>query len=185
MNRIGIKYGYININPCWRGFAAGAKKIAIVFLILLCYSCKDEQLTLQKTPYTGNEIRTDGYFYSYYTNNSNPPEEFIVVFFLYRNGVILSAGAYEKTNFDILEKAMVARYESLQNKKIGWGVFIIKDNRIEYEQRSTSVGGGLPVFKRSYFIENDTTLRSSYAGTYHFRQFSPKPDSTAANKWIN
>ena len=154
------------------------KYLIITALILLTHSCKDEELTLQRVPYTGNEVRTDGYYYSYYANNSSPPEEFIVVFFLYRNGVILSARSYEKTDFDILEKTMLNRYESLQNEKIGWGVFIVQNNKIEYEQWSTSVGGGLPIFRNFYDIENNTTLKSFAGKIYYFRQFSPKPDST-------
>lgn len=158
------------------------KYLIMLALILLLYSCKDEELTLQKVPYTGNEIRTDGYYYSYYVNSTS--HEYIVVFFLYKNGIILSAGTYEKTDFDIFEKAMLVRYGSLEKQKIGWGVFIVQDNKIEYEQWSTSVGGGLPVFRSFYDIENDTTLKNPAGRMYHFRQFSPKPDSTAANKWI-
>ena len=116
-----------------------------------------------------------GIFQSY--NSSGLIADFTTVFFLYRNGIILSAGAYENAALDVVEKKMLKRYESLLKEKIGWGVFVVKNNKIEYEQWSTSVGGGLPVFKNSYIIENDTTL-SSYMGIYHFRQFSPKPDST-------
>jgi hypothetical protein len=160
------------------------KYLIILALTLLLYGCKDEELTLPKIPYTGNEIRTDGYYYSYYANNSTPPEEYIVTLFLYRNGVILSAGAYDERNLNALERKMLERYESLQNEKIGWGVFIVKNNKIEYEQWSTSAGGGLPVFRNFYNIENDTTLRGFTGNIYHFKQFSPKPDSTVANKWI-
>jgi len=156
----------------------------LIILVLLIYGCKDEELTLQRVPYMGNEIRIDGYYYSYYMDNVSPPNESIVVFFLFRNGIILSAGAFENTNFDILENNIRERYESLLNKKIGWGVFIVTDNKIEYEQWSTSTGSGLPVFKNSYKIENDTTLINYAERICHFKQFSPKPDSTAAYKWI-
>ena len=142
----------------------------------------DEKLSMQRENYNGNEVRTDGYYYMYYTNSTN--QESIIVFFLYRNGVMLSAGAYGRNDFDIVEEEMLERYESFQRKKIGWGVFIVLGNKLEYEQWSTSVGGGLPVFKSFYYIENDTTLRSPYERIYHFKQFSPKPDSIAANKWI-
>ena len=161
----------------------------ILYLSILLIGCnklfRDEKLTLQRTDYNGTEVRTDGYYYSYYVDNVTPPNESIVVFFLFRNGVILSAGAYERTNFDILEKSMLKRYESLINKKMGWGVFNVSGNKLEYEQWSTSVGGGLPVFRNSYYILNDTTLRNYADMIYHFKHFSPKPDSTAANKWIN
>ena len=158
------------------------KLISILSLTIFLNSCKDEKLTLIKVPYEGNEIRIDGYYYSYYVNNVNPPGECIVGFFLYRNGIMLSARAYDKTDLDILEKNMLERYESLQEEKIGWGVFVVKENQLVYEQWSTSVGGGLPVFKSSYNIENDTTLINPYGEIYRFKQFSPKPDST--NRFI-
>jgi len=154
------------------------KYLIMSALVLQMYGCKDETLTLQRVPYTGSEIKTDGYYYSYYVNSTM--EEYIVAFFLFRNGIILSAGAYDKTNLETLEKKMLERYESLQSEKIGWGVFIVSDNKIEYEQWSTSggPGGGLPVFKSSYDIENDSTLINPAGIIYYFKQFSPKPDST-------
>ena len=159
--------------------------LCISFFLTSCDKLfPDEKLSLQRIPYNGNEIQTDGYYYSYYVNNNIPPDEYIVGFFLYRNGVMLSARAYGSTNLNIVEKEMLERYESLQKEKIGWGVFIVKGNKIEYQQWSTSAGGGLPVFKSSYNIENDTTLRNPQGRVYHFKQFSPKPDSIVANKWI-
>jgi hypothetical protein len=140
---------------------------------------KDEELSLKRVSYIGNELKTNGYYYSYYTNKATPPETYTVAFFLYRNGVMLSARAYESINLDTVEKKMLKRYESLREEKIGWGVFVVKDNKIEYEQWSTSAGGGLPVFKNSYIIENDSTLTNLGGNIYHFRQFSPKPDSTS------
>ena len=144
------------------------------------YGCKDEELTLQRVPYTGNEIRTDGYYYSYQVNNSTPPEEFILAFFLYRNGIILTAGAYNKTDLVNFEHKMMERYKTLVKEKTGWGIFVVQNNKIEYEQWSTAdgPGGGLPVFKNSYDIVNDTTLINYSGRIYHFKQFSPKPDST-------
>ena len=155
-------------------------KLILLSIFIFGFGCnkfKDEELSIQRKDFLGNELRTDGYYYSYYENNSSPSEESIITFFLYRNGVILSSGGYKKTNSDVLEKEMLERYELLQNKKTGWGVFIVKDNKIEYEQWSTSSGGGLPIFKSSYDIENDTTLISPCGNIYHFKQFSPKPDS--------
>ena len=39
----------------------------LALVVLFVSSCskwlEDEKLTLQKTPYTGNELRTDGYYY--------------------------------------------------------------------------------------------------------------------------
>jgi len=95
--------------------------LCISFFLTSCDKLfPDEKLSLQRIPYNGNEIQTDGYYYSYYVNNNIPPDEYIVGFFLYRNGVMLSARAYGSTNLNIVEKEMLERYESLQKEKIGW-----------------------------------------------------------------
>ena len=154
------------------------KYLIIFALILIAYGCKDEKLTMQRSSYLGNDIRLDGYYYNQRKNSGSPPRDYTTVFFLYRNGIILNAHSYIGTNLDVVEKEMINQYEALQNQKIGWGIFIVTGNQIEYEQWSTSVGGGLPVFKNNYIIENDTTLINSWGEIYHFRQFSPKPDST-------
>lgn len=47
---------------------------------------KDEELTLPKTPYTGNELRTDGYYYC-------TGETAIMVVFFYKDGTMIRAGS--------------------------------------------------------------------------------------------
>jgi hypothetical protein len=85
---------------------------------------------------------------------------------------------------------MIALYDNLRKDKVGWGVFLIKGNNIECEVWSTSVGGGLPVGRGEGIILNDTTFcivksinirdgkEFPHNDIYHFRKFSPKPDST-------
>ena len=156
------------------------KYIVAVILVFFLQNCKDEDLSLQRVPYTGAEVRMDGYFYHHWKgyNSSAIVVDFTNVFFLYENGIILSAGSFESINLDTVENMMLGRYGSIVKSKSGWGVFIVTGNMIEYEQWSTSVGGGLPIFKNTYNIENDTTLINPSGNVYHFRQFSPKPDST-------
>ena len=59
--------------------------IVIIMLFIGMNSCskwlENEELTLPKTPYTGNELRTDGYYY--YTMNG---EYFRTITFFYKNG---------------------------------------------------------------------------------------------------
>ena len=161
------------------------KTITLFFLILL-NGCKDEELTLQRIPYFGNELRTDGYYYHY--DDTSYDGIYTLCFFLFRNGTRLTAGSFKNTNLDTVEKQMLDRYKWL-NHKSGWSIFVITDNIMEIEGWSTSVGGGLPVYKAYYYIENDTTLRLFKSinsdgmefekdAIYHFRHFSPKPDST-------
>jgi len=144
----------------------------------------DEKLTLQRMDYDGNELRPDGYYY-YFTKNNNT-----VVYFLYKNGIILCAHSYSSQDLNIVEEEMVKIYPEIRKQKDGWGVFLINNNKIEYEIWNASTGSCLPTIKRIGFIENDTTFRITetyYSDSkktdnneivYHFKQFSPKPDST-------
>lgn len=77
-----------------------------------------------------------------------------------------------------------------------WGIFNIKNDSIVFERWYPSSGGPFPAYLRSGKILNDTTFvitksfRSKIGNeeqqlneTYHFRKFSPKPDST--NIFVN
>ena len=160
--------------------------LCCLFSLLSCNKlCKDENLSLKRISYTGKELKTDGYFYNHWKSDGSLSMNSTVIFFLYRNGIILSAGSVESTDLEIVEKEINKQYEFLYKKKIGYGVFIVENGKLLYEQWSTSAGGCLPVFQSSYTIENDSTLINPYGEIYHFRQFSTKPDSIIANKWIN
>jgi hypothetical protein len=83
---------------------------AIVLIITMCgmnflLSCcnklfPDEKLTLQRRDYIGKELRTDGYYY-YFTQNNT------VVYFLYKNGIILCAHSYSSHDLNTIESEMV------------------------------------------------------------------------------
>jgi hypothetical protein len=147
----------------------------------------DEKLTIQKTAYTGNELRIDGYYYHFPT----VPGGTIIQFF-YRNGIRLTGRYSVTTNLDSVDMKIPKMYTSLQRNKSGWGVFLISGDTIRYDDWDTSVGGGLPVTKSFGRVLNDTTFLRMYNIAYgkkliknqvwHFRRFSPKPDST--NRWI-
>ena len=145
--------------------------------------CPDEKLTLQRQDYIGNELRTDGYYY-YFTKDNT------IVYFLYKNGIILCANSYSSNNLNTVEFEMVKLYPLLKKYKDGWGIFIVNYNKIEDEIWNASNGCGLPTFKEIGIIENDTTFRitetyysdikkTDYTEfVYHFKQFANKPDST-------
>ena len=172
----------------------------ILFFSILLIGCSqlfpDEKFTIQRTDYNGSEIRTDGYYYEYATSYDSSLPNRTICFFLFRNGVSVSMGSFETVDLETADKEIVERYKWLNNYKSGWGVFAINGNKYVEESWSTSVGGGLPVGRTIGIIENDTTIlitkhinvkeRKEFPQDYrcHFRQFSPKPDSTAANKWI-
>ena len=157
------------------------KHVKFLSLILILYSCKDENFSFQKIPYTGDELRTNGYYFTYYHTLG---KDYTIINFLFRDGTIMSAGSFENLDFNVVEQKLVERYELIRKNKIGWGVFQVIEDKIIFESWSTnSGGGGLPVYKWSAKIENDTTfLRYDSNQTWHFKQFSPKPDST--NRFI-
>jgi hypothetical protein len=64
------------------------KNTWIVIIILAFCACRgerwDDDLTLPKQDYTGNQLRIDGYFYSFSDNDYQ-------IYFLYRNGTVLKS----------------------------------------------------------------------------------------------
>ena len=162
-----------------------------MFLCLLV-SCNilhpDEKLTLQRKDYAGNELRIDGYYY-YFVQGVDRT----VVRFLYKNGIVLWGGTYGITNINEVESEMLGLYSTVRKMKESWGVFLVEDDKIQYETWAEAPDG-VCLATRKYFgyIENDTTIHiteSYYSGRnetrneiWHFKQFDNKPDST--NKFI-
>jgi hypothetical protein len=143
----------------------------------------DEKLTLQREDYEGNELKIDGYYY--YHNDDNRT----LVLFLYRNGIIISTRAYPFFDLSFVEIEMIKEYGEIGKSKTRWGLFTVVGNKIECEQW-VSPTEGITVSKQSGYIENDTTfhITEQYFSynkqvyhvneIWHFKQFSPKPDST-------
>jgi len=166
------------------------KRIYLFISILIIISCScdklfpDDKLSLQRTDYTGNDLRMNGYYYTYYNPNSTN------VYFMYRNGIILRVSSFSTQNLDEIEKEMVSDYKYLYDTKSLWGIFVIDGVKIQYERWVSSTGSGLRAALSSGYIENDTTfhITETYFNStgetrqgnevYHFKQFSPKPDST-------
>jgi hypothetical protein len=163
---------------------------SIFFVLLGCEGFKDDELSMQRTDYLGNELKINGFYYTQKDNN------FQLLQCFYRNGVILKIPGIQSSNLQDAENYIIRRcLENNEYKKHGdsWGVFEIKNNYIRFEH---FVGFHFSYLVYTYegMINNDTTftiIRSyrvdgsemKYLNeVYHFHQFSPKPDST--NKWI-
>ncbi len=165
--------------------------LAMISVLVISSKCKkdklDDKLSLSKIFYVGNGLRTDGYFFQqkdgyYYT-----------LYCFYKNGIILYLGGGYSQN-DIVELEAKIRdgrfYNFAKNTKDYWGVFQIIGYRIQFERWYPSSGGSLPAYIRTGLILNDTTFyislstrsngseASNEKETYHFKKFSPKPDST-------
>jgi hypothetical protein len=155
-----------------------------------CCKVKDEELSMQRRNYTGNELRTDGYYYRYQWHNFFNKEQ-IVVDCLYRNGIIRACGGgYDsfqdfENNIDVINAAT-----SNPNKNF-WGVFIVENDIIKYEMWHgarflepyiTYIYAGKILNDTTFHITESYRPNSSEKNTldytYHFKQFYPKPDST-------
>jgi hypothetical protein len=153
----------------------------------------DDKLSLERIDYNGNELIIDGY---YYKKDPNRPQ--LSALFLYQNGTILYGSAFniDNTN-EVEERYRNGNYATNAAKyKYDWGVFQINGTQIKYE-KWVPTNGPFPAVTYEGVILNDTTfvINKSYraldAGKkaptehyweYHFKEFSPKPDST--NRFI-
>ncbi|MCH8546843.1 MAG: hypothetical protein LAT54_08920 [Cryomorphaceae bacterium] len=170
------------------------KIIMILTLTTMLSLCKkdqqDEELHLQQTPYIGDELRIDGFYYSSYNEGKSTR-----VFFLYSNGIILGGSSYKGDDWEqklISDIVSGMYYETSLKYKSAWGLFEIKDSTIIFEKWYTASPGPRVTIAQEGRILCDTTFhinRSFRFGNgqlerirerddlYHFRQFSPKPDS--------
>lgn len=172
----------------------GIKLLLIMAIMSLASNCskdkiwKDDELSLKKVDYTGNQIRIDGYYYQI------KDDYHFDIYFFYNNGIIIAAGGVFNS---IIEMNEYINNEFLndmnyQNYKSNWGVFNINKNIIQFERWYPS-DPPLKAYIRAGTILNDTTfhITESYRmkdgekteidvedEIYHFKQLSPKPDST-------
>jgi hypothetical protein len=176
------------------------KKIVFYFLLLVfCLSCEEpviyKDFILKKIPYTGNELRMDGYYYRYYDCESN---NYIAACCFYRNGVLLDivGAALSLEEADEKIKQFMERDVNSNYERLNWGLFVIDNQTIKFElyypqeyfTKWTGIMEGVilndTTFRITSFYDLSNDERHTKNNTCYFRQFSPKPDSTVANKWI-
>ena len=155
----------------------------------------DDKLTLERIAYNGNELRIGGYYYNNYYSGEKLS---LTPYFLYKNGIILGGVSFRANEItEMEEKFRNGYYETLVTDiKYLWGVFQIDGNKIKYEKWVASEGP-FSAFIYEGMILNDTTfvINKAYRMAdinkkapqevyreYHFKQFTPKPDST--NRFI-
>jgi hypothetical protein len=169
--------------------------LKLISLCLLFISCakldilQDDELSLSRQNFTENQLKLEGYYYFNYTNE----EDYVRIYFFYKNGIILSGGSSLLSELPELEKSYKdgTFYNHVKSIKFGWGVHQFDGSKIAFE----GWYGEKPyrVYRHEGVIINDTTFRtiqsyrikngkkteaSSKSETYHFKHFSPKPDST-------
>jgi len=167
--------------------------IFIVVSIILMISCNDvlhdEEFSLIRKPFDGNQIKTNGYYYTYKNKDGLIVDETISVLLFYKNGVAANFGY--AGGIEVMEAKFKINEFYMKDNPFVWGVFRIEGDSIKIE-RSKSFGT-----TKSYMyilvgvVQNDSTIHitkdisSTGNGgktimmnqTYHFKQFSPKPDS--------
>ena len=160
--------------------------IFIIALLILCcdaYRYSRDPISLDQVNYDGT-LKTDGYYY--YDNIRNDNSSYLRTIFLYRNGVFLDGSSYADNLQEIdqwYENPL--NYSSTYETAFDWGLFKVSGSEIVVEKWIGSGGGPYPT--KSYVGEviNDSTLiiedgfeSTGILDTFHFRKFSPKPDST-------
>jgi len=160
------------------------KNLLLLFILLIMLSsisCEEEinaQLTMQKTPYTGNELRIDGY---YYTVTQNFEGDLYPVYFFYRNGVFRYGGSFKSLD-DITGDWGDG------NSRLLWGYFEISDSSFRFERwqvTATVEKSGVILNDSTFYIskrkitsgESPNPQEETVNELYHFVEYSPKPDS--------
>ncbi len=172
------------------------KKTINLIFIFLFFSCeKVEPFSLVRTEFNTNEVLTNGYFYFIEDNKYK-------VFFLNKNGVYVYLESFEPVSNNLdFEAVLKSTIKIINENKVAYhyGVFKISKNQIKIERWLSGTGGAYPIQILNGEVINDSTIKIlqkigdykykksnkpifNVNETYHFRPFSPKPDST--NKFI-
>ncbi|WP_257670025.1 hypothetical protein [Parapedobacter tibetensis] len=167
---------------------------ALVLLgLTLLSGCKkhweDDQLSIARESYSGDQLRIDGY---YVKGNT-----ILSIYVLYDNGILLVGDSFYADELESrAAKMQTTEWQAVTKKcKYCWGAFTIRGNEITYERWVPPSGGGFPTFTWKGTITSDTEFvmtsrRDNRKGkteaineVYRFVEFEPKPDST--NPFVN
>jgi hypothetical protein len=145
---------------------------------------------MTKTPYSGDELRIDGYYYS-----NIRPANYIGVAIFYMDGFCIHTWIkpVNQDTLNYIESEILLNNEcinKMKNTPSNIGVFRIMypDIQIEaWEYRTDPTSHFGKIINDTMFIINkrvNNRTEETYSEnlTYRFKQFSPKPDST--NVWI-
>ncbi len=167
--------------------------LCIVFMLSLLGCIAFEPLILNKEAFLGKNLKLNGYYYS--VNNKK-----IKAFFLYKNGIFFDRiwDGTDKYDLSQINNHILTFFdiEKQYPTQYCWGIFKVSNSNIKIERWLSGNGQAYPTQVLNGEILNDTTIRfyqkigdaTNVKGkkkklyeineTYHFRPFSPKPDST-------
>ena len=177
----------------------GVKFLMVLFIMTLFTYCdsdwnEDDELTMDRMPFDGNELRLDGYYYE--NRDIIDGKQWIHINFFYGNGIMLNGFAMKIEDIGIKEEEFRNGkfHEFVKMHKAEWSVFQIDGDNITYEVFATSSTGALRAYMYTGKILNDTTfhiIQSERSGSNkyseedficRFKKFDGKPDST--NRFI-
>jgi len=171
--------------------------IVLLFFLTACtkdFFTKDKEFSMKAIPYTGNELRIDGYYYKKAGHDATR----VYIFVFYANGVYF--GGVGSISFSELEDKLrnPLYIKNLRDTKSCWGPYQIEGNVLKSEYYDifghdwrTCIAHCKILNDSTFNIEEITFSKTGkkvnveregtsyyFLGEYHFKQFSPKPDST-------
>ena len=158
------------------------KSLLILIMALLMVSCdKYEPLDFPRAPYNGNELQTDGFWYS----DEGVPGG-TNLYFLYRDGTFLRATTVHTTNpGEVTIDSITHQGHNDFNRQTAWGVFQVEDNFLKWSKWVWQSMGPGQAYLTTFEIINDTCFKKEGKDVYYyFYPFDYKPDSTIAKQWI-
>jgi len=171
------------------------KTVLTTLIMLILIGCKDifqdEKYTLIRTSYLGNQLKINGYYYTYVNETDSINSKYYDVLFLYNNGVAIFAGGGIKEEMEEMFRKEEF-YNYIKNVPAAWGIFNIENDSIMIERPKSYGWFNSYMFTLVGSIQDDSTIHIikdiSSTGNggkpkiinqlYRFREFTPKPDST-------
>ena len=153
-------------------------------LFTQCIFLEKDAVLPKAVPYTGSQLKINGYYYRFSKDNNY----ILFPFIMYKNGILIDTSNGENSieaMDDYIRKHYVNDTRHKRNKYF-WGVFFINDDKIIINTLYNSYPHVGIIMEG--VILNDTTLHITkyvfdnkereFDAVYHFREFYPKPDST-------
>jgi hypothetical protein len=153
---------------------------------------KNDILTITKSPFLEDNLKTNGYYYNFWHVDSSSMVE---INFLYKDGVLLHCGNNDSsdTYHREVEYQNGTFYKRIKDNKLYWGVYKVEEDSIFIERwypfrpfgayRQSGVILNDSTYHLTRIIRVDGTEESQIDEVFHFKHFSPKPDST--NSFVN